>query len=233
MLGVVANALAAAQEHKIPLVYPANVWALGPQTEAPLDERADLLPDCDCNRVAIEIEQTLRGAAEHNGAQVILLRMPDLFGPSVTNPYVDSVFGRAAAGKHIKLLGKSEAPHQWGYAPDAARIAIWLLDRAAQLRRFTTVHFRGYTAEKNEVFLSRVAEIAGRADLPIKSIPWWQLRLNKAFAPDAKQYRDLRYLYERGVLLDDRVIQHAFEDYSNTDLDHAIGHTIAAYRERQ
>ena len=232
MLGVVANTLAAAQEHKIPLLYPANVWALGPQTEAVLDERADLLPHCDCNRVAIEIERTLRGAAEHDGAQVILLRMPDLFGPSVSNAYVDSVFGRAASGKHIKLLGSSDARHQWGFAPDAARVAVWLLDRAAHLRRFTTVHFKGYTYETNGVFLSRVAEIAGRADLPIKSIPWWQLRMQKAFAPDAKQFRDLRYLYERGVLLDDRVIQHAFEDYSNTDIDHAIGNTIAAYRER-
>ncbi len=233
MMGAVANALAASREHKIPLLYPANVWALGPQTEAPLDERAELLPHCECNRVAIEIERALRGAAEHENAQVTLLRMPDLFGPGVSSPYADAVFARAAAGKHIKVPGNPDAPHQWGYAPDAARIAVWLIDRAAHLRHFTTVHFKGYTAVPNAVFLSRVAEIAGRADLPIKSIPWWQLKMNRAFGAEAKHMSELRYLYDRAVLLEDRVIKHAFEDYSNTNLDLAISNTIAAYRDRK
>lgn len=224
------SVLEACEATKTPLLMPGNVWVFGKTPGVLLDERTKPNPCTKKGRVRAELESMLREAADAGRVRVILLRSGDYFGPSVRNPYVDNIFGRAAQGKSIRLLGNPQAPHQWAYAPDVARVAVWLIDRVTHLRRWEVLHFKGHIADPHRDFLRRVAEIAGHPDLPIKRLPWWKVRLASLFSPVTREVLEQRYLFNEAVMLDDRLLLHNWADFTCTDIDRAIGETVSSYR---
>ena len=221
------HVIAAARQHNATILFPGNVYGLGEQFDQPLDESAEKLATTTKGRLRNELEGKLQQATEDGATRVIIVRAGDFFGPTVRNGLVDPIFRHAGLGKPIRVIGRLDVPHQWAYVPDLARAAADLLDMAGRLEPFEVVHFKGHVASSTGEFIRTIASIAGRADLPIRRVSWLKLRLAGVFSPMARELLELRYLFDRAVVLDDGKLRRLLPDFEDTPLDTAIRETIA------
>lgn len=225
---VTSRIVAAACPERALILCPGNIYVYGDQADGPLSEYADLLPCANKGRLRVEIEGTLRLAAREGAVRVIVLRGADFFGPSVRNGLVDPIFGNARLGRAMRLLGDPEAPHQWSYVPDFARLAADLMERADPRRNFDVVHHAG-PAPSQRAFAGRVAELAGHPGLTTTAASWWAVRLAGLFNARAREVVELSYLFDRAVVLDDLRRQEVVPEFRDTPLDDAIRATLASY----
>lgn len=230
MARVTDNVVRAARRHGATVLFPGNVYGLGAQVDRPLPETAAMLPNSAKGTLRVRLEATLRAATQDGRARVLVLRAGDYFGPTVRNGLVDRIFGRAVAGKPIQVFGRTDIAHQWFYVPDLARLAVDLLERQEGLAPFEIVHDRSHVTRPQEAFLREIAERADRPALKIQRVPWLLLRLAAIFDPVVRELLELRYLFDRSVILDDPRRQALLPDFKWTPIEAAIDATLKSYR---
>jgi nucleoside-diphosphate-sugar epimerase len=212
------------------LVFPGNVLVFGRQTDRALAEEAPFAPDTRKGRLRADLEFMIRRACDDGGMQALILRAGDFFGPGLRNGLVDRIFGRAAAGQRMMVLGRPDMPHQWAYLPDLGRLAAALLARRAALAPFQIVHFAGHVFTRQSEFLAAIAAAAGRERRRWRSVPWWLLRAGAPFDPALREMLELDYLFDDAVILDDPARRRLVPGLQPTPLPEAIAATLADYR---
>ena len=230
MARATANVIAAARRAGATILFPGNVFGLGSQTDGPLDETAPNRPSSRKGSVRVQMEQALSRAASASGPRVIVLRAGDFFGPTVRNRAVDLIFGNAAKGRPMRILGRADIPHQWAYAPDAARLGLALLDLDHGLAPFEIIHFKGHVARPMADFVGHVARLAGHPELRLKTTPWPLLYLAGALNPALMELLEIRYLWKESVIIDDARRRQLLPDFRPTPIDTAIDATLESYR---
>jgi len=223
-----ANIAAAAEAAGAVVLFAGNVYNLGDQPGAPLAEDAPHRPHTKKGKLREKLERYLEERTHAGGLRVLIVRAGDYFGPTVRNGLVDPVFGNAARGKGMQVLGKPDIPHQWAYIPDVARASVDLLER--DLEPFETVNFAGHVAEPNRAFLRRVAEAAGHPDLGIRTIPWWVLRVMALGNGVIRELLEMRYLFDHSIVLDGAKLRRLLPGYRDTPVEETIRATVASYR---
>lgn len=226
---VTNNVIAAAEQAGAVILFPGNVYALGP-ADGPVPDDAPNRPTTKKGAIRAKLEQSLREAAQRGRCRAVVLRAGDYFGPGVRNPLVDMVFGAAAGTGAIRFVGDLARPHQWAYIPDLARAAVALLDATDRLAPYEAVNFAGHVAPSQREFLQRIAAAAGRPEAPIRPLPWWQVRLAGLVNPGARELMELRYLYNDALILEERRLRDLAPDLGPTPLDTAVRATLASYR---
>jgi nucleoside-diphosphate-sugar epimerase len=225
-----ANVIAAARAARAGILFPGNVYGLGAQTGRLLDEDA---PDAPCSRkgaLRSKLERSLREATGDGRTRVLVLRAGDYFGPTVRNGLVDPIFGRAARGKAMQALGDLSIAHQWAFVPDLAAAAVDALAIAPRLAPYEVIHFAGHLATSQRDFLRLVAVTAGYPRLPIRSVPWWVLRVVGLFNGVVRELIEMRYLFDRTVILDDTKLRRLLPGHRDTALPDAVRLTVDSYR---
>ena len=166
------NVIETARRAGIAILFPGNVYNLGPQSAGPLREDAADRPNTKKGALRAELEEMLRRATDDGSVRVIVLRAGDYFGPTVRNGLVDPIFGNAARGKTLRTIGKMDIPHQWAFVPDLAKAALDLLALGDQLQPFEVVNFAGNVAPRQDEFFRMVARVAGHLDSAVRPTPW-------------------------------------------------------------
>ncbi|TVR80003.1 MAG: NAD-dependent epimerase/dehydratase family protein [Rhodospirillales bacterium] len=227
---VTDNVIAAAARRSAVVLFPGNVYGFGRQTGKPLTEKAPMRPDTRKGALRVALEDRLAEAARQRSLKAVILRAGDFFGPTVRNGLVDRIFGNAARGKPIKVLGRTDVVHQWAYVPDLARVGADLLAMADLLEPVEIVHFRGHVADPHARFLGRIAALAGRPGLRVRRINWRAIQMLALFRPMARELLELRYLFDDAVVLDDPRRRDLLPTFTPTPLDDAIRQTLTSYR---
>lgn len=224
------NIITCAKEAGASIVFPGNVWGFGPQHGTRLAEIAEMHPDSKKGRLRRELEEMLRDATKRGDTRVLIVRAGDFFGPTVRNAYHDKIFGAAIEGKGPLALGSLDAPHQFAYAPDLARVCIKLSDAIERLIPFETFHFAGHTFDRQQQFYDKVIRCAEDESLKVKKMSWLALRGAGLVNKDLNELIELRYLWDEGVLLDDTRLRRVWPKFAVTPIEQAIARTLAAYR---
>ncbi|MEJ2008000.1 MAG: NAD-dependent epimerase/dehydratase family protein [Acidobacteriota bacterium] len=232
MARATAHVIAAARAANATILFPGNVYGLGPQCDAPLAEDAPNRPSGHKGTLRVTLEDSLLHAVEEDSLRVIVLRAGDYFGPTVRNGLVDPVFENAAAGKPIRALGNLEAAHQWAFVPDLARAALALLAIKEGLAAYEVFNFGGYVASPEREFLEQIAQQAGHAGLAIRVLPWSALKLAAMFDATVRELMELRYLFDQSVILDGSKLKRTLPDFKETPIAEAIRVTLESYRAR-
>lgn len=213
------------------LVFPGNVYALPRGTGAALTEDAVDAPAGPKGRLRAALERRLReAAARPDGPAVLVLRGADFFGPTVRNGMVDRIFGAAAAGRPLQVIGSGRAPHQLTYVPDMARACLDLLDLDLDLDRFAVVNAPTVAVPSLDALCRLAAEAAGHPGLPVRRLPWWLVRLLGLGSPLLRELVELKPLFEGAVVLDDTRLHRLLPAFAATPLHEAVAATVASYR---
>ncbi|MCF8371365.1 MAG: hypothetical protein K9H64_07070 [Bacteroidales bacterium] len=84
MENIVSNVINTAKQNKATLLFPENNYAYG-NIDKPITETTVPLPSTKKGELRLRLVNSLKKASERNDCKVIIVHLPDFFGPNVTN----------------------------------------------------------------------------------------------------------------------------------------------------
>jgi nucleoside-diphosphate-sugar epimerase len=222
-LPMLENTIAAAHASGARIFFPGTVYNFGPATFPLVAEDAPQQPLTRKGAIRVEMEASLRQAADL-GIRTLILRAGDFFGPE---PAGNSWFSAAIVkpGQRLKAIvypGRADAGHAWAYLPDYAETAMRLIERESELPRFAVFHFEGHWFERGVEIAEAVRTAASNPRLPIRRFPWWLIRLASPFIETFREMLEMTYLWRMPLRLDNRRLVDFLGQEPHTAADVAI-----------
>jgi nucleoside-diphosphate-sugar epimerase len=225
VLPMLDNTINAAREQGATVVLPGTVYNFGPDAFPVLREDSPQQPATRKGAIRVEMEARLRAASER-GARVIVVRAGDFFGPQPGNSWFSQ--GLVKPGKPVTAISNPAAPgvgHAWSYLPDVARTMVELLARRDTLPAFAPFHMAGHWDASGREMAEAIQRVVARrtAQAPrISALPWWLLMLASPFVTTLKEMREMRYLWQRPVRMENARLLAVLGHEPHTPLDAAV-----------
>jgi nucleoside-diphosphate-sugar epimerase len=158
---------------------------------------------------------------------VLIVRVGDFFGPRAGNSWFSQALVKPSrALRSVTYPGRHDAAHAWAYLPDLATTIVRLLERAAELSAFEVFHFSGHAFERGVELADATRRVAGRPQAPIRRFPWLAIYLLAPFVETFREMLEMRYLWSRSLLLDNRKLVRFLGEEPHTPLDLALRRTL-------
>jgi nucleoside-diphosphate-sugar epimerase len=230
---MLSHAIEAARASGARLILPGNVYNFGPDAGHCVSEMAPQKPSTRKGAVRVEMEQMLRAAADDRQRPVrsLVLRAGDFFGGHAPASWFQTLMVKP--GKPLKQVtypGEPEVGHAWAYLPDLAATMIQLmtLDLAdpQRLAPCEVLHFGGHWMVRGMDMAEAVRRVSGVPTLPIKSVPWGLLMMLSPFVRVLREMREMRYLWQVPLQLDNRKLLALLGQEPHTPLDEAVRQSL-------
>ncbi|QJW88598.1 NAD(P)H-binding protein [Spirosoma taeanense] len=222
----------AAAQSQATIVFPGNVYNFG-NAQEPIREDSQPNPVSRKGQLRVELEDLLEAAAHAGRCRVLNVRLPDFWGPNVLNDGVRPIFENALNGKALPWLINADIPHQAVYTPDAAElIARLMLRDPSASSPYEVWNYGGTTISSIRSWFEQISRLVGK---PLKIQLYSRFAINglALFLPVLREVKEMLYLYENTVLLDDQKIRAAFPDFSPTPMRQALTETLTWFAEHQ
>lgn len=207
VLPMLDNTIAAARANGARIVLPGTVYNFGPDALADLAENAPQNPTTVKGRIRATMERRLHAAA-NDGAQSLIVRAGDYFGPQAGNNWFSQALvkpGRPVTA--ITYPGRLGIGHQWAYLPDVAETMVQLLERRDQLADFEVFHMQGHWDANGSEMIAAIRAATGKPSLKVSPMPWTLMRLAAPFVPLLRELGEMRYLWQIPVRMrNDRLV---------------------------
>jgi nucleoside-diphosphate-sugar epimerase len=179
----------------------------------------------------VKIEQMLRDAAQSGKCKVLNVCLPDFWGPNVLNEGIRPVFENALKGKSLPYMVRTDIPHQLVFTKDAAEIMVRLMQKGLA-QPYEKYNYGGQLQPNMKSFLNRISRLANAPE-KISIFPKWIFSILGLFMPMLKEVKEMLYLFEGTVILDDSKVRNIFPDFRETPLDEAILETLNWFENRK
>jgi nucleoside-diphosphate-sugar epimerase len=226
VLPMLDNTIAAAKAEGATIVLPGTVYNYGPDAFGELlAEDSPQHPVTRKGAIRVELEQRLE-AASRNGARVLIVRAGDFFGPKAGNNWLSQ--GLVKAGLPVKAVsypGRAHTAHQWSYLPDVARTMVALLGRRDRLEPFACFHMAGHRDADGTQMGGAIRKVVARrtgTEPRVAAFPWWLLTLASPFVTTLREMREMRYLWQTPVLMDNAKLVAFLGHEPHTPLEEAV-----------
>ncbi|MDE1148209.1 MAG: NAD(P)H-binding protein [Azospirillaceae bacterium] len=231
VLPMLDNSLKAAQANGARIVLPGTIYNYGPDAPDILTEDTAQNPVTVKGGIRVAMERRLRAAAD-GGTPVLILRFGDFFGPDAGGSWFSQ--GLVKPGQPVMAIpypGAHDVGHAWAYLPDAAEALARLLDRRDDLPTFATFQFGGHWLDRGVAMAEAIqhAVVTTGARRPrITAFPWWLVHLASPFVTTFRELREMRYLWQRPLRLDNARLTAFLGTEPHTPLDRAVADTLAS-----
>jgi nucleoside-diphosphate-sugar epimerase len=229
VLPMIDNSIAAARAAGARIVLPGTVYNFGPDAFPTLQEDALQRPLTRKGAIRVALEQRLEAAAA-GGVPSLIVRAGDFFGPRAGNNWFSQ--GLVQPGRPLRRVidpGTRGVGHAWAYLPDVARTMRLLIERADRLPAFARFHFAGHwDADGTQMVaaIRRAVLDAGGAEPKRFALPWRALSMAAPLVPLLREMREMRYLWQQPVRLDNRRLVAELGAEPRTPLDDAVRATL-------
>ena len=221
-LPMLNNSIAAAHAQNARILLPGVVYNYAPNSGSAIPENAAQQPLTKKGQVRVEMEAVLQAS----GVRTLILRAGDYFGGRGANAWFHYIF---KAGKPLTSMlypGNDDITHDWAYLPDMASTAVQIIDRESELQTFERFHFSSYQLTGQQ-FIDTVRKASKKPKLPVKRLPWLLIRIAALFASLPRELLEMRYLWQKPVLLDDRRLQNFLGQVPATPIEQALKTSLA------
>jgi nucleoside-diphosphate-sugar epimerase len=198
-LPMLASTIAAARASGARILFPGTVYNYGPDAFPTLTEASPQTPISRKGAIRVKMERALREA----GVPVLIVRAGDFFGPKPGNNWLSQ--GVVKSGRPVTSVmypGPLEVPHAWAYLPDVAETFVRLL--ATDLAPVEAFHMRGHQLTGQDL-VAGLEAAAGRS-LAVRRLPWLALAAAAPFNESLREMQEMRYLWNRPVVLDNAAL---------------------------
>jgi len=231
VLPMLDNAIAAASEAGATVVMPGTVYNFGPDALPVLTEASPQRPTTRKGAIRVEMERRLLLFSQ-NGGRALIVRAGDFFGPRAgkNNWFAQGLIRPGHPVKSIKNPAKHGVGHQWSYLPDVARTIVELLARRESLDAFSAFHMAGHWDADGSQMVDAIRRVAAQrsgTEPRIDAFPWWLLMLLSPFVTTFREMREMRYLWQRPVRLDNARLVAVLGREPHTALDDAVEASLA------
>ena len=227
MKPVTERIIEAARQNGSTILFPGNIYAYGNINE-PITEDTQPEPTTRKGRLRLELESMLKAATIDGRCRVINLRLPDFWGPNVTNGLIKPLFGNAAQGKPMIWIIRADVPHQFVYTPDAARL-FYILSLEADFPSYYVLNYGGEVLPSIASLAKEISQEAGSPDR-LKVYSKTTLKMLGWFVPVVRELKENIYQFENCIVLDDSRIRSQYPEWKETKFRDALAETISWYR---
>ena len=229
VLPMLDNSIAAATAYGATIVLPGTVYNYGPNAFPILREDSPQQPQTRKGAIRVELEQHLQ-AATTRGCRVIIVRAGDFFGPKLGNSWFSQGLVKPKqAVTVVNLPGAKSVGHQWSYLPDVAHTMVQLVERRDSLEPFATFHMDGHwDADGTQMAeaIRRVVVRRGGMQPKVRAFPWWLVTLAAPFVATFRELREMRYLWNEPLRLNNARLMAVLRSEPHTPLDAAVEATL-------
>jgi nucleoside-diphosphate-sugar epimerase len=198
------NAATVAEENRLTMVFPGNVYVFDPADGPEFDETSPFRPVSSKGDMRVAMEKRLQQASQR-GAKVIIMRCGDFIGSYAPSTWIHQLIKPNAAGYALSAPGPDQLPHTWAYLPDVAQTVAELVAIKDKLSAFAVFHFKGYRVTLKEM-AKAIGSTTGKK-VAIKKFPWWAIHLMSPFSTLFRSLLEMRYLWNQEVNLSGDKIQ--------------------------
>ncbi|WP_426700716.1 NAD-dependent epimerase/dehydratase family protein [Rhodanobacter sp. Col0626] len=223
VLPMLDNTIAAARAADARIVLPGTVYNYGPDALPSLGEDSPQRPLTRKGAIRVELERRLQQAA-NDGVRSLILRCGDFFGPRAGNNWFTAMVKPGQPVRSINYPGHRELRHAWAYLPDVGETVARLLEHEAELAVFERFHFGGHWVDGN--VMANAIRHASNPNVPVRAFPWWLATLAAPFNTLFREVREMRYLWQQPLQLDNRRLVGLLGSEPHTKLDEAIDATL-------
>ncbi|MEJ2654414.1 MAG: NAD(P)H-binding protein [Acidihalobacter sp.] len=213
------TAAAVAETLGLTLVFPANQQVYDPEDGSVFDESARLHPVSRNGSIQQRMESRL-GLASRRGARVIVLRTGDFIGAHSGSGWSEALIRPVLRGYRLLHPGPAVHVHTWANLPDVARTASCLLARRDELPDFAEFQFSGYRISFWQL-AEAVSQASGKA-VELRPFPKRRLNPLSARKPLARELKEMGYLWEHEIHLNDDRLRATLNEVPHTPLPEAL-----------
>ncbi|HSD38210.1 MAG TPA: NAD-dependent epimerase/dehydratase family protein [Rhodocyclaceae bacterium] len=230
VLPMLDNTLAAARTAHATVMLPGTLYNYGPDAFPLIADDAPQQPLTRKGAIRVEMEKRMEAAVTAGDCRVLIVRAGDFFGPRTGNSWFAQ--GLVKPGQAIRKITRPGVPgvgHQWAYLPDLGRTVLALLNRRQTLPDFARFNFGGHWDADGEQMLASIRDCvaANTGQVPrIVGFPWWLTALAAPFVPTLKELREVRYLWQQPVQLDNSGLLATLGAEPHTPWDEAVEATL-------
>ncbi len=229
-LPMLENSIAAATKQQARLVFPGNVYNFGLDAMPLVSEKSPQNPVSRKGHIRVEMEQMLQDAPS-KGAKVLIVRAGDFFGANANGSWFSQAIVKPGEKlKSVTYPGEHDKGHAWAYLPDLAETMIQLLEHEDKLKDFEVFHFGGHYFHKGVTIAKETMKAAGIPDGPIKTMPWFILKLASPFVAMLRELTEMRYLWQRDLKLDNTRLVSFLGKEPHTPIDKAVDQTLRSMK---
>jgi nucleoside-diphosphate-sugar epimerase len=225
VLPMLENTIAAARASGARILFPGTVYNYGPDAFANIEETSPQNPMTRKGAIRVEMERRLRAAAE-TGVKTLIVRAGDFFGPKVGNSWFAQGLvkpGRPVAS--VSYPGKRNIGHHWAYLPDVAETMVRLAERE-DLEAFATFNMKGHWDADGTEMIAAIRRVVGQPGLKVRAFPWWLLAIASPFVPLFRELREMRYLWDVPVRMNNARLVALLGSEPHTPIDDAVRATL-------
>jgi nucleoside-diphosphate-sugar epimerase len=226
MENIISNVIISAKQNKATILFPENNYAFG-NIDKPITESTVPLPSTKKGKLRLTVVNSFKRATERNDCKVIIIRLPDFFGPNVTNALIKPIFEEAIHNKSIKWLINADVPHQFAYTPDVSKY-FYLLTLENNLPDFFLINYSGITVSSIKDLSEKISGIQGNPK-KVKVAPKFILNIIALFVREVKELKENFYQFENSILLADDKLRNMYPKVNETKLDTALKITLGWY----
>lgn len=227
VLPMIDNTIAAARASGARIVLPGTIYNFGPDTFPILKEDSPQNPKTVKGRIRAEMERRL-GSAAKDGVRVLIVRAGDFFGPRAGNNWFSQ--GLVTPGRPVRAVsypGRRGVGHQWAYLPDVAETMLSLLEKSETLDNFAVFHMEGHWDADGTQMVEAIRKATGNKKIRVRRTPWGLMRLLSPFVPVFRELREMRYLWNVPVRMDNERLRTTLGAEPHTPIDVAVRATLA------
>lgn len=227
VLPMIGNTIAAARASGARILLPGTVYNYGPGAFPVLREEAPQEPVTHKGAIRVQLERRLKEAST-SGVRSLVVRAGDFFGPGSSGSSWFSS-GLVKPGKPLRALqypGRAGIGHQWAYVPDVAETMVRLIEQEEKLAPFATYHMQGHWDADGTRMVDAIRHAAGQPELKVRAFPWWALPVMAPFSETMREVREMRYLWNEPVRMDNSALREQLGDEPHTPWDKAVEATL-------
>ncbi len=226
------------------IIFPGNVYNFG-NTKEPIREDSRPNPCTRKGQLRVDIEAMLEQAANAGRCRVMTVRLPDFWGPNVLNDGIRPIFENALNGKALPWILNVDVPHQSVYTSDAAEIIARLILRnwavktsspttaiQAVVKPYEVYNYGGTTLPSIRTWFGQISALTGKS-LSIQVYNRFTISALGLFMPVLREVKEMLYLYENTILLEDSTVLALFPDFRPTPMNQALTETLVWFSEHQ
>ncbi|MBD1379611.1 SDR family oxidoreductase [Metabacillus arenae] len=178
------------------IVIVDGIYVYGQQV-AKGDESHPKQPHTKKGKIRVEFENLIFDKKWKN-AKALIVRLPDYYGITSQNSYLQPTLTGLAANKISVFIGNLKTPREYVYLPDAAKMIVEIANKDDSYGENWNIPGVGLISGKEIIKIAR--EITGNRKLVIP-LNKNAIRLSGLFDPVMKEIVEIMYLTEKGFIL--------------------------------
>ncbi|GIN71790.1 epimerase [Bacillus sp. J14TS2] len=190
------SVMKAADTLKKKIVIIDGIYVYGHQV-AKGDENHPQQPHTKKGKLRVEFEKLIFSNKWEN-AKALIVRLPDYYGATSQNSYLQPTLDGMAAHKVSIFIGNTNTPREYVYLPDAAKMIINIAENDDSYGENWNIPSAGLIAGKDIIQIAR--KITGNQK-PVIPLNKSAIRLIGLFDPFMREVVEIMYLTKEGFVL--------------------------------